>query len=139
MNGNLPGTTDEGFLGFGYPYTGFSLAPLMSNLEFVRLGAAFRPFENCCRDCFCDRFRHWEIGANFYAYWRPEANGGISDVRADLFGEHFLGNELDISLNARMSSDLFLLLNYGIFSPSDESFSDDSTRQFIHWSLNWLL
>ena len=40
-----------------------------------------------------------------------------------------------------MSSDLFLLVNYGVFVPHDGSFSpgNERSRQFFTVNLNWLL
>jgi hypothetical protein len=137
--GNRPGTTDHGFLGFGYVNTGVSYAPLLANLQFIRLGGAVRPFENCCRDCDSNWLRHMEVGVNGFAYWRPQNQGGTSDIRNDLPGENFLGGEVDLFVSWRLSSDLYMLLNYGIFLPNDRSFSDSRGRQFLSWNLNWLL
>lgn len=137
--GNLAGTIDRGFLGFGYVNTGVSFAPLLANLQFIRLGGAVSPFENCCRDCDFNWLRHMEVGVNGFAYWRPKNQGGTSDIRNDLPGENFLGGEADLFVSWRLSSDLYMLLNYGIFLPNDQSFSDSSGRQFLSWNLNWLL
>jgi len=32
-----------------------------------------------------------------------------------------------------------MLANYGVFNPNSESYSVNSSRQFVSWSLNWLL
>ncbi|MCH7844698.1 MAG: alginate export family protein [Acidobacteria bacterium] len=137
--GNQAGTTDRGFLGFGYVNTGVSYAPLLANLQFIRLGGAVRPFENCYRDCDSNWLRHMEVGVNGFAYWRPKNQGGTSDIRNDRTGENFLGGEADLFVSWRLSSDLYMLLNYGIFLPNDQSFSDSRGRQFLSWNLNWLL
>jgi hypothetical protein len=132
--GNRPGTDDDGFLGFGFLNTGVSFAPLFANLEFVRLGGALRPFEECCEW----RVSDMEIGSSFFLYWRPEENGGVSDVRANIPGDHSLGSELDLFMNWRVSSDLYLLLNYGVFFPDADSFTVERSRQFVGLTLTWL-
>jgi hypothetical protein len=137
--GNRVGTRDTGFLGFGYINTGVSFAPLLANLQFVRLGASCFPFENDCQDCYSSWLRHMQVGTNAFAYWRPQERGGTSDIRNDLPGSSYLGSELDFYVSWRLSSDLYILANYGIFNPNDKSFSVNSSRQFVSWSLNWLL
>jgi hypothetical protein len=136
IGGNRPGSVDRGFLGFGFVNTGVSFAPLFANLEFVRLGAAVRPFD---RPCSADCFRDLEFGTSGFFYWRPEPKAGVSDIRADIPGERYLGAEWDVFVNWRLSSDLYLLLNYGLFLPSEESFSVDQNRQLVSLSLSWLL
>ncbi len=133
--GNLPGTTDNGFLGFGFLNTGVNFAPLFANLEFVRLGAALRPFDHACNP----GLRDLEVGTSAFFYRRAEANGGVSDIRADIAGGKSLGTEWDLFVNWRVSSDVLLLLNYGIFTPDSDSFSDDRSRQFVSLNLSWLL
>jgi len=133
------GTRDTGFLGFGYINTGVSFAPLLANLRFVRLGASCFPFESDCQDCYSNWLRHMQVGANAFAYWRPQERGGTSDIRNDLPGSSFLGSELDFYVSWRLSSDLYMLANYGLFNPNDKAFSVNSSRQFVSWSLNWLL
>ncbi len=132
--GNTSGTKDEGFLGFGFVNTGVSFAPLLANLEFVRVAGAMRPFDECCEW----RTSNLEVGASFFAYWRPEADGGVSDVRADKPGHHYLGSEVDLFMNWRISSDTYILLNYGVFFPDADSFTVERSRQFLGVNLTWL-
>ena len=135
--GNQVGTSEKTFLGFGYLNTGASFAPLFSNLEFVRFGAAMRPFD----DSESLTWQNFEVGASSFIYWRPEQDSSISDVRANIPGERFLGHEWDLFVNWQMSSDLFLLMNYGVFFPHEGSYSpgNDRSRQFFTVNLNWLL
>jgi hypothetical protein len=134
LDGNRAGTTDHGFLGFGFMNTGVSFAPLFANLEFVRTAGAFHPFG----ECRSRRMRDMELGSSFYAYWRPEADAGVSDRRADIAGDHFLGTEVDLFMNWRLSSDLYFLVNYGTFFPDADSFTVDNSRQFLGFNLTWL-
>ena len=132
--GNSAGTTDHGFLGFGLLNTGVSFAPMFANLEFVRVAGAFRPFEQCCEW----RLSDLEMGTSFFAYWCPAEDGGVSDVRADKPGHAYLGSEVDLFVNWRLSSDVYLMLNYGIFFPEAESFAVERSRQFVGLNLTWL-
>ena len=58
-------------------------------------------------------------------------------------GDDYLGYEWDLFANWRLSSDLFLLINYGVFFPHEGSFDpfsdNDRSRQFFTVNLNWLL
>ncbi len=132
--GNAAGTTDRGFLGFGFLNTGFSFAPLFANLEFARVAASCRP----CPETHWWNLKELEIGASCFAFWRPEEDGGISDIRADVSGHHYLGSEVDFYATWRLSTDLYLMTNYGTFFPDTGSFSVERSRQFLSFSLVWL-
>ncbi|MFP6767019.1 MAG: alginate export family protein, partial [Planctomycetaceae bacterium] len=144
VGANVGGTTDSTFLGFGYLNTGASFSPLFTNLEFVHLSAAMRPFDDPERP-YPEQpsWKNLEIGTSGFFYWRSEADAAISDIRANLTGDRYLGHEWDLHVNWKMSSDLFLLINYGIFFPHSGSFSPDQdnhrSRQFFTVNLNWLL
>jgi hypothetical protein len=62
----------------------------------------------------------------------------VSDRRADIAGDHFLGTEVDLFMNWRLSSDLYFLVNYGTFFPDADSFTVDNSRQFLGFNLTWL-
>jgi hypothetical protein len=132
--GNRTDTIDHGFLGFGFVNTGISFAPLFANLEFLRLGAGLKPFQTWEDSCY----QNMELGSNFFLFWRPDDDGGVSDLRVDLAGDHYLGSELDFFVSWQLSSDLYFLLNYGIFWPEEDSFSVDKSRQFLAATLAWL-
>ena len=129
-------TTDDSFIGFGYLNTGVSFQPAFSNLEFIRFAAALRPFD----DSDSPSYQGIEVGTSAYLYWRPAPTAGVSDVRANS-NDDYLGHEWDLYVNWRMSSDLLLLINYGVFFPHEGSFSpgNDRSRQFFTVNLNWLL
>jgi hypothetical protein len=123
IGGNLPGTDDGNFIYFGYINTGYALSARLSNLQFLRLGGSLRPFEG---HPYLDRL---EIGSNFFWFWKDEANGGISDFRADRNSED-VGNELDIFLHWQILSDLALSIRFGTFYPGN-AYSHDSNRTFF--------
>jgi hypothetical protein len=123
IGGNPPGTEDDNFLYFGFINTGDSLAARLSNLQFLRLGGSFRPFEgNPCLD-------HLELGTNLFRYWKDEARAGISDFRADRASGD-IGTELDLFLYWQVLSDLALGIRFGTFFPGD-AYSHDSPRDFF--------
>ena len=136
---NIPETSDKTFVSFGYLNTGASFSPQFSNLEFVNLSAAIRPLD----DPDSPVWQNLEIGARSYWYWRSAAGGNVSDVRANSPGQNYVGYECDLYANWRLSSDLFLLINYGVFFPHKGSFNpandNDRSRQFFTVNLNWLL
>lgn len=128
MFGNVSGTNDTQFFGFGYINTGYSFAPLFSNIHFIRFGTAFRPLVGVH-----EIFERMEIGANFFVYRKDAKSGAVSDFSADI-PDVDLGNEIDLYLNWRVLSDVAIGLNYGVFNPGD-AFSDRGQRTFLLWSV----
>jgi len=130
--GNLPGTDDDGFLGFGYIDTGYALAAQLANLQFVRIGGAVRPFE----DVESFGLNRLEVGSNFFWLWKDERTGGISDVRANL-ADSDIGNELDVFLHWYLMSDLIVSVRFGTFYPGD-AYSKDPNRSFLTTAVTFL-
>jgi len=122
IGGNRRGT-DRSFLYFGYLHTGYSLAPRLSNLQMVRVGAAARPFEKM--DCV-DRL---EFGTDLYWYWKDKPNGAIQDLRATLDSK-YIGSEFDMFVNWQILSDLVLTIRQGWFYPRD-SYLEGGSRAFF--------
>ena len=116
-------TTDTSFVGWGFRNTGFSLAPRMSNLGMVRLGASTFPANQT------SMFRELQVGSNFFLYHKQQADGAASDTLSTK-DNHFLGSEIDIYVNWRITPDLAWALSYGVFLPGD-AFSSQSHRDLF--------
>ena len=126
-DGNVLGSNDRGFLGFGFLNTGVAFAPRFANLQMLRLGAACKPLEHI------DWFKNMEAGVNWFHFWKSESRGGVSDFRADRANTS-LGTEADLFINWRLTSDLALILNYGHFWPSP-AFTHRKGRDFFGLSV----
>jgi len=124
VGGNLEGTTDRGFLHFGYLNTGYVLAAKLANLQMLRLGGSIRPLEGN------ELFDKMEIGSNFFFYWKDEKQAGISDSMA-FMPEHNIGHELDIYTQWRVASDVALGLKYGVLFPGDAYYDEDDRHLFL--------
>lgn len=124
FSGNFPGTRDRNFLYFGYIDTGYNLAPRLSNLKMTRLGISLKPMD------FTKRYKDsLELGLDYYSFHRHKRRAGISDFRADRpIGN--VGKELDTYLNAKVTSDLFITINYGKFYPGN-AYSDNTPRDYV--------
>lgn len=127
--GNLAGTTDEGFLAYGYHDTGVAFAPRLANLRVLRVGAACHPLERwkCLRD--------FELGASFYWFDKDKRAGGVSDTRANLPSSD-LGTELDLFANWRITSDLLWTVRWGRFMPG-RAFTDRNDREYVLTSITY--
>jgi len=79
-----------------------------------------------------------ELATNLFIYWRPQEDGGVSDVRAISLASTISASEVDLYVNWRVSSDVYLQVNYGFFDPHHESFSVDRPRNFVSLGITWL-
>jgi hypothetical protein len=111
FGGNAPGTDDEAFNGLGYVNTGLALAPEISNLLSLRLGASTSLWRSPHRP---DRVR---VGVNGFLFTKLDDDAPLN-IRT-VPGESFLGGEIDLLLDWRVTSDLSLSVRYGIFIPAD--------------------
>ncbi|MHC4605549.1 MAG: alginate export family protein [Planctomycetota bacterium] len=125
VGGNTPGTDDEGFLGFGYLMTGYSLFPRLSNLHIVKASATVVAVRGE------EYFNTVQVGTAVYGYMKQDDGGAISDTRASE-DERQVGWEFDVYLRWRAFSDVGMTVNYGVFFPGDAYPSDsDDTRHYI--------
>lgn len=123
-NGNLAGTSDHGYNGFGFRNTGMAFAPPLSNLQMIRLGGNFRPLpEHPC-------FRDMTLGADAYYFLKHENKGGGPEARASNTDAN-LGQEIDIYMNWRVRSDILWTVRYGAFFPGDAFTGTRSSRNFF--------
>ena len=122
-SGNTPGTTDTSFLAFGFLQTGFSLFPRLSNIHIIRVGGTFHPLESV------DAARTLELGAFYYWYRKAESAEPISDPRSFLDNAD-VGQEFDVTLRWRITSDLGISINYGVFLPG-KAYLEQSNRGFF--------
>ena len=122
VNGNLEGTTDNGFNGLGFANTGLSFAPSLSNLWTLRAGVATFPMRND------PSFQQLQVGADVLVFNKFEKNGGFDE---DTTNDMFLGSELDFFANWRVTSDFAVNLRYGVFFPGTAIAGSKSARNYV--------
>ncbi len=127
--GNRVGTDDKAFQGFGYVNSGLALGARFTNLQFVRLGGRFTPYD---RKTECGRI---DLGANFYFLWKAKEAGPISDPTA-INNSADLGHELDLFAEWRIFSDLAWSIHYGRFWPGD-AYGERQPRDFFFSALTF--
>ncbi|MFC1666333.1 alginate export family protein [Candidatus Omnitrophota bacterium] len=111
QNGNTSGD-DNNFLYFGYIETGYALSPLLSNLEFYKLQASFKPLEQC------QIFKRLTMDISYYLYRKDEETGAIYDLDATE-NDADIGKEIDVRIFWQAFSDLSFEVQYGHFYPGD--------------------
>lgn len=122
--GNTSGA-DRNFLYFGYAPTGYALAPRLSNLQMLRAGFEFAPFERV------SAFKHLTLGIDIYSFYKHRSGGGISDLEATEDAMD-VGREVDLTLKWRVLSDVTVSLEYGRFMPGDAyAPSANSSQDFL--------
>jgi len=127
--GNQQGTTDEGFLSFGFVQTGYSLFPRVSNIHILRLGGTIRPLESM------EMFHKLQVGVFGYLYRKAAASSPISDSRAFL-NDSDVGKEIDFTLRWRIYSDLGFSVNYGCFFPGN-AYQETQARNFVNIGMTY--
>ncbi len=129
VNGNASGK-DRNFLYFGYLPTGYAFAPRLSNMYFFKTGVSCTPFEKCA---WLEKI---DVAVDYYRYFKADAAGGIYDTQATQASAD-VGAEVDVTVNWRIFSDLYLCLQYGHFMPGD-AFPDatDDSEDYLSVSLS---
>ncbi len=120
--GNLAGTNDTSFISFGYVNTGLALAPELSNLVSFRITGSAFPLRG--RGIF-DRM---QVSLSGFVFAKYDDNAPISVPT--VAGESFIGGEVDLMLDWTLTSDLNLLVQYGIFLPGDAMANSDPLHFF---------
>ena len=122
VGGNRLGTNDNSFNGWGYRNTGMVLAPRISNLGMIRLGASTFPGGGV--ECL----KELQIGADVLLYHKQHETAAMSD-NLSTDPSNFVGTEVDIYAKWRVASDLALTLIYGVFVPGDAMVQQESRQQ----------
>jgi len=131
VGGNRLHSPDRSFSAWGFRNTGLGLAPRLSNLGIIRLGASTFPAPRRAL------FKELLLGADLFFYHKHQGRAAISD---DLSTEHnnFVGTGIDIYANWRIASDIAWTVRYGVFVP-DNAFRKKTDRQqfFTGLTLNF--
>lgn len=124
FGGNRAGTKDRSFNALGYVNTGLALSPDISNLLSFRLGASTTPFPSPHR-------RDWlRLGLDGYLFFKADSNAPLT---VNTTNDTFVGGELNLNLDWRITSDVNASIRYGVFFPADAIPSgEDSVRHFVY-------
>jgi hypothetical protein len=128
FGGNKQNTNDQAFNAFGLLNTGLAFAPAVSNLLAFRIGGSTFPLPDM------GVVKRMQIGTDVFFYNKLNSNAPIDEPTGD---ESYLGWEPDVYLNWQMTSDVTLVLRYGIFFPSDDAFPSDDSRQYFYGGVTY--
>ncbi len=131
LGGNTPGTRDRAFNAFGFRDTGIAFSPAVSNLHIWSAGGSCFPLENH------KWFERMEVGSKAFLYCRAKDSGAISDTSLPATNNSsYVGWEMDVYVDWRITSDLSWTVRYGFFQPGDAyNGSDKTCRQFVYTGL----
>lgn len=122
VNGNLSGSDDRGYNGLGFANTGLAFAPSLSNLWLLRGGFSTFPMR---RD---ELFEQLQVGADLLIYGKHTSEGGFDEPTKDRV---YLGSEIDLFGNWRLTSDFAVNLRYGVFFPGTAIAGPKSARHYV--------
>ncbi len=128
FGGNKQNTTDNAFNAFGLLNTGLAFAPAVSNLLAFRVGGSTFPLPDM------GVVKRMQLGTDLFIYNKMNSNGPIDESTGD---ESYLGWEPDFYLNWQMTSDVTLVLRYGIFFPNSDAFPSDDPRQYFYGGVTY--
>lgn len=126
FGGNRPGTDDTSFNSLGYVNTGVALAPEPANLLALRVGYSTTPFNRTP-----GFFEGLRVGVDGYLFAKIDDDAPISALTIP--GERFIGGEVDVFADWRITSDVTLNTRYGVFFAGDAMPNGlDKPRQFFY-------
>jgi hypothetical protein len=128
FGGNEPGTKDHAFNAFGLLNTGLAFAPSVSNMLAFRVGGSTFPLPDT------GPLRRLQIGTDVFVFNKLLSDAPIDEVTAD---ENYLGWEPDLFLNWQVTSDVTMIIRYGIFFPSEDAFGSDEARQYFYGGVTY--
>ncbi|TVQ55187.1 MAG: hypothetical protein EA377_03935 [Phycisphaerales bacterium] len=130
FGGNQSGTTDRAFNSLGYVNTGLALAPDISNLLSLRLTFSTSPFQSARRD---DWLR---VGMSGFLFLKADREAPLN-IRTTT-DSRFVGSEIDLFMDWRVTSDVSLSVRYGVFLPGSAIPSDeDGARHFFYTGVTY--
>ncbi len=123
FGGNTTGTMDHSFNAWGYVNTGLALAPDVSNLFSTRLTASSSPFPSI------ELMKGFRVNASGYLFFKIDEEAPINVTTTQ---NSFVGGEIDVGADWRLTSDVSLLIRYGVFLPGEAMpDAEDDPRQFF--------
>jgi hypothetical protein len=124
--GGISSGRDRGFHAFGLLNTGLAFNPDVNNLIMGRLGVSTFPFPTT------KFLRQFQVGIDGLVFSKMQGSAPTDDSTND---HSFLGSEVDLYSNWRITSDLALSVRYGVFFPGTAVTSDRNVRQFLYTGL----
>lgn len=122
FGGNAPGTTDNGFNAMGLLNTGYAFNVAPSNLVALRAGGSIYPMPHH------PHLRRLQTGVDVLGFFKLDSDAPMSEPTSE---DTVLGMEIDLFLNWQITSDVQLLLRYGVFFPGAAIIEDD-IRHFFY-------
>ncbi len=121
FGGNQPGTNDNAFNAFGFVNTGIAFGAPVSNLMMYRLGVQTFPLRNTDKLVF----ERWQVGANVFVFNKMNPHAAFDEATRD---DRYLGFEFDVYSNWRLTEDVAVFVQYGVFVPGQAIATDKDER-----------
>lgn len=122
VGGNQAGTQDTAFNSLGFVNTGLAFSPALSNIWTTRLGVSAFPLRSQ------QGFEQFQVGLDLLIDNKFDTAGPIEE---STYNDRYLGAEIDLSINYRITSDFALTTRYGVFFPGEAIAGPKAARQFI--------
>ena len=122
FGGNESGTEDHAFNAFGLVDAGLAFNPNVSNLLMVRAGSSTFPWPNSVL------LHRLQVGMKFLVFNKLNRDAPINELTAN---SSFLGWETDLYANWQVTSDMTIVVRYGVFFPGAAIAVDHDSRHFV--------
>ncbi len=116
---------DTNFLYFGSFFSGYALAPTLSNLHIYKIDFSFKPFEKFKLG------KNIACGVKYFKYRKDKKAGGIYDTEATQSSID-IGQETDAYFYWQIRKNIYWSNRYGVFLPGNAypSSTNNSTKYF---------
>ena len=129
LGGNRPGTDDRAFNAFGLLNTGLAFSPEVSNLLMFRFGGSTFPLRGSSK-----LFERLQVGMDFFIFNKLEHDAPIDEPTRN---DTYLGLEPDVFANWQITSDVALIVRYGVFFPSSAFGGERAARHFVYTGITY--
>lgn len=126
VGGNASGTTDHAFNSLGFANTGLAFSGGLSNLWSTRVGYSFEPFADLGATSAL------QLGIDGFLFNKVSTRAPIDEQTNN---QRFIGGEIDVYMNYRITSDLALSARYGVFFPGSAIEPSRRSRDFALFSV----
>ncbi len=128
FGGNQRDTKDRAFNSLDGIGTGLAFGPPVSNLMMFRGGISSFPFRGI------ETFEKFRLGMDVYVFNKMDERAPLDEPTGNT---GYLGTEVDLAADWRVTSDVSMHMRYGVFFPGAAIENDKDERHFFYTGITY--